>query len=317
MRADRRTNMVIVFCLIGTAQRFANCKICAVPLACVSQRALKMSQYLARGVKRWYHPDEDREFELTLGTKGSGCEEQKPIKTRGPRFCQMCLMSFSPLKTSSDVCYILSPPLSFVISVVFPRQAQPAPEEFSELDSTRPRGKKRPNKPLEPLRREWGGDGRGGMKRRDRSDQMRWWNERRAVIWAWWDEAMIFRMWETKFTADVYDSRGSVTSEIFLSPVNSPHVTIRCFVLRALWLRFGVNIHLKTKLFCSLLSDTKRKTFIQAYEVLNLLPLVSHWAEETQNESECTSTTIHPISRPWLINSAFINEKHDYSPNPN
>ncbi len=73
-------------------------------------------------------------------------------------------------KKGSDACNILSPLLfSFVISVVFPRQAQPAPAE-SNAARMGSLGKQHPNKPSEPTSgRSLAGDGRkegrGGKKR--------------------------------------------------------------------------------------------------------------------------------------------------------
>ncbi len=60
------------------------------------------------------------------------------------------LLLFGKYKTGSDACNILSPLLfSFVISVVFPRQAQPAPAE-SDAAWMGSLGKQHPNKPSKP-----------------------------------------------------------------------------------------------------------------------------------------------------------------------
>lgn len=76
--------MVIVFCLTGKAQRFANCKKCAsFRLLFYAVRALKMSCYLAKSLQivmeQRYHPDKDGHARKGDSYQYSGvawCEER-------------------------------------------------------------------------------------------------------------------------------------------------------------------------------------------------------------------------------------------------
>lgn len=110
-------------------------------------------------------------------------------------------------------------------SVVFPRQAKPAPVEFAAAWMD-PLGKQHPNKPSEPrggssLARDGGGREtrekmrggkrrKGGRKRWDKS-KIRWSGEIKGELLSgraelWWDVAMIFRMWERSFPVVFYCS---------------------------------------------------------------------------------------------------------------
>lgn len=80
--------MVITFCLIGKAQRFANCKVCAsfpllfytvcfknVPLSC--QKAADSCGAVIRGGED-SHP---RKRDSFLGTEAAGCAERPDFRT--------------------------------------------------------------------------------------------------------------------------------------------------------------------------------------------------------------------------------------------
>ena len=163
--------MVIVFCLIGKARRFANCKICASFIVLLYVVCFKMSLYLNKRLQivaeQWYHATWGRPCQIMRLVSGQWSRvcgektrfhERKAIKTKkeGLTHCHTCLMSSGCLENTSTVLtrvtsYLLcSFPLWFVLYV----QDKQSRCQWNLMQLWMgPLGKQHPNKLAEP----WGG----------------------------------------------------------------------------------------------------------------------------------------------------------------